>query len=175
VVVEGVTADSYCREIFQHRLRALAAGATVRDSAARARGCLAGGAGHLGRWACCVWNVGGGPYFIGWATYQAEAAESRSNPGTRPNGTRILPEIFGYWPGISDSVSYPYPRFNIRVVPVSVPTNKNTRIRIRNFVPFSYPYPVPVPGTRPVFIPIDLSKLSCCLFCQKLVSCGEKA
>jgi hypothetical protein len=21
----------------------------------------------------------------------------------------------------------------------------------------------------------DLSKLSCCLFCQKLVSCGEKA
>jgi hypothetical protein len=60
VVVEGVTADSYCREIFQHRLRALAAGATVRDSAAVpvVAWLAALGTWAAGRAACGMWVVG---------------------------------------------------------------------------------------------------------------------
>lgn len=59
-------------------------------------------------------------------------SDSVQEPGTRQRGTRILPSIFGYLSGISDSVSYPYPG-----VPISVPTQK-----------YLYPYP----KIRPVLI-----------------------
>jgi hypothetical protein len=81
---------------------------------------------------------------------QQEVGPSRiHNPGTCPNSTRILLGIFGYSPGISDSVSYPYPRFNIWVVLVSVPTNKipvsvseiSSCFRTR----IQYPFWVPIP------------------------------
>jgi hypothetical protein len=69
--------------------------------------------------------------------------------GTRIPGTRIRPGIFGCRPGISDSVSYPYPRFNIRVIPVSVPINKIpvsvSKITSRFGTRIRYPFRVPVP------------------------------
>ena len=51
--------------------------------------------------------------------------------------------------GISDSVSYPYLRFNIRVIHVSVPTNKIpvsvSEITSRFGTRIRYPFWVPVP------------------------------
>jgi hypothetical protein len=75
--------------------------------------------------------------------------QKKKKIGTRIPGTRIRPGIFGYCPGISDSISYPYPRFNIRVIPVSIPTNKIhvsvSEITSRFGTRIQYPFRVPVP------------------------------